>query len=73
MLLNEFILLPKKLLNYSQLELVELAQKSRIDKDRFERIIEGKETPTFEDIDSIQEAMGLTDEMVADIMNSAKD
>lgn len=73
MLLNEFILLPKKLLDYSQLGLVELAQKSRIDKDRLERIIQGKEMPTFEDIDLIQEAMGLTDDMVADIMNKTKD
>lgn len=73
MILDDFISLPRILFELSGMSVAELSKLSGIDSYRLNEIIEGRETPTFEDIDSIREAMGLTDDMVADIMNKAMD
>lgn len=73
MIIDDFISLPRILFEQSGMSFAELSKLSGIDSNRLYDILEGKEAPTFEDIDLIQEAMGLTDDMVADIMNKAKD
>lgn len=73
MIIDDFISLPRILFEQSGMSVAELSKLSGIGSNRLNDIIQGKETPTFEDIDLIQEAMGLTDDMVADIMNKAMD
>lgn len=62
--------LPKDLLEHSDLTLSELSNMSGIGVDRLKRIIEGSECPTLEDIEAIQATIGLSDEMIAEILNS---
>ena len=62
--------LPRNLLEHSNLTLSELSNMSGIGVDRLQRIIKGVECPKLEDIDTIQEAIGLGDEMIAEIINS---
>lgn len=73
MIIDDFISLPRIMLEQSGMSVAELSKLSGIGSDRLNDILEGREAPTFEDIDSIRETIGLTDDMVADIMNKTKD
>lgn len=72
MILDDFIMLPRLLFEQSDMSVAELSKLSGIGYNRLDDILEGNSVPTFEDIDLIREAMGLTDDMVADILNKAK-
>lgn len=73
MILDDFISLPRILLEQSGMSVAELSQRSGIDYNRLNDILRGEKKPTFDDIMLIQETLELTDEMIADILNKAKE
>lgn len=70
MIKDKLSALPKNMLEYSNLTIAELSSLSGIEVDRLHRILEGNECPNLEDIDTIQEVTGLSDEIIAEIINS---
>ena len=62
--------LPKDMLEYSNLTLSELSNMSGVGFDRLQRIVEGNESPKLGDIEAMQEATGLGDEIIAEILSS---
>lgn len=73
MILDDFISLPRLMFEQSGLSMTDLAKLSGIGYDRLNDIIVGNQIPTFDDVVLIKEAIGLTDDMVADIMNKTKE
>lgn len=61
--------LPKDLFEHSNITLSELSNMSGIGFDRLQRIIEGDECPKLEDIEALQKAVGLGDEIIAEFIN----
>ena len=68
-LIDKFMNLPGILLKDSDMSGSELSQLSGLSPERLEGLANGKIQPTFEDIDDIRLALGLTNEDVSEILD----